>query len=450
MEDNKEYVLPSTDIIENKDIINAIKNNKEDNFIPFLDNGKIFKYSLKSNPNTLLYGIQEIGKSSFVKTAINTILLTKKPDEAKMMIIDTRMLEHVCYNGIPHLLRPVVTDPRKASVALQLIVQEIEHRYDIFEQTQVRNIYDYNQKVDRENENREANDKWKKLPPIYVFIDELNDLLIYSKKEIREIMLRMLQLSRQAGIIVIAVTKNLEPAIMDNELISMFPARVCFRANSSKESITMINKKNACDLEVGEFYLNTPENRYDGDYKTIKMSDEETRSLIDYVRSQAKAIYDARFENLDNEKPVNSFENKNEINAFHIIEDENDPLYKEIVAFVIEQGKASASLLQRRFKLGYNQAARVIDMLEESGIIGPATGNSKPREILVKFDNDSNDETPLLDETVEIPTPTPPVRQKTHRTSYTPTTKEKKEAIWAIIFFVTFIIALIISAIIKK
>ena len=448
MDDYKDYVLPNADLIENKDIIKAIKDNKDKNFIPFLDDNKIFNYSLKSNPNTLVYGIQEIGKSSFIKTAINTILLTKKPNEAKMIIIDTRMLEHVCYNGIPHLLRPVVTDPMKASVALQLVVQEIEHRYDFLEHTKFRNVYDYNQKVDKENESRDENNKVEKIPLLYVFIDELNDLLIYSKKEIRNTMIRMLQLSRQVGIIVIAVTKNLEPAIMDNELISMFPARVCFRSNSAKESTIMINKKTACNFKKGEFYLNTPENRYDGEYKTIKMSDEETKSLIDYVRSQAKTIYDARFENLDGEKTTTGVGGEIGIDANHDAPEKyDDPLYNEIVDFVVEQGKASASLLQRRFKLGYNQAARVIDLLEERGIIGPATGNSKPREVLVKYDNDYNEEPPLLEEPIEVHTP--PIQQERHQSNNIPISKFKFDEIWPILLLIGVILILIIAVALK-
>ena len=316
-----------------------------------------------------------------------------KPDEVKLILVDPKKVELSMYNGVPHLLRPVVTDPKKASVALQIVVQEMEHRYDVFEQEGVKNIDSYNEKVEKENKKRSEEDQRKKLPYIVVIVDELADLMMVAGKEVEDSIMRITQMARAAGIHLIIATQRPSTDVITGLIKANIPSRIAFAVSSSIDSRTILDMMGAEKLLGRGDMLYLPQ----GDNSPTRIQgawicEDEIHRIIDYVCNQQKAQYDARFENLDNEKAP-SGGGETGIDANHDIEEEyDDPLYNEIVEFVVKQGKASASLLQRRFKLGYNRAARVIDLLEERGIIGPATGNSKPREVLVKFDNDSPDD----------------------------------------------------------
>ncbi|MBP5684015.1 MAG: cell division protein FtsK [Bacilli bacterium] len=382
-----------------KEIMESIPNDEKTNSKKLLVAlGKDIKGETKfceinKTPHLLVAGSTGSGKSVCINCILASILMRTKPDEVKLILVDPKKVELSMYNGVPHLLRPVVTDPKKASVALQLVVQEMEHRYDVFEQNGVKNIDTYNEKVEKDNKKRDEDDQVKKMPYIVVIVDELADLMMVAGKEVEASIMRITQMARAAGIHLIIATQRPSTDVITGVVKANIPSRIAFAVASQIDSRTILDMMGAEKL-LGRgdmLYLPQGENsptRIQGAW----ICEEEIHRIIDYVCNQQKAQYDARFENLDVEKTTTGVGGETGIDANHDAPEEyDDPLYNEIVDFVIEQGKASASLLQRRFKLGYNRAARVIDLLEERGIIGPATGNSKPREVLVKYGNDDEE-----------------------------------------------------------
>jgi len=339
-------------------------------------------------PHLLVAGATGSGKSVCINCIIASILMRTKPDEVKLMMVDPKKVELSMYNGIPHLMMPVVTDPKKASVALQKVVSEMESRYDLFSEKNVKNIATYNEWVDKQNANRHDDDKIKKMPYIVVIVDELADLMLVASKEVEDSIMRITQMARAAGIHLIIATQRPSTDVITGVVKANIPSRISFAVSSSIDSRTILDmmgaekllgKGDMLFLPMGE---NAPQ-RVQGAY----VSDEELQKLVDYTVSQQKAQYDERFMNLSSAK-----EQGNAGGEVKTVEEEyDDPLYNDIVEFVVTSGKASASLLQRRFKLGYNRAARIIDLLEERGIIGPQNG-SKPREVLVKLDEGIDNE----------------------------------------------------------
>jgi len=353
---------------------------------------------INKTPHLLVAGSTGSGKSVCINCIIASILMRTKPDEVKLVLVDPKKVELSMYNGVPHLLTPVVTDPKKASVALQKVVGEMESRYDRFEREGVKNIDTYNEKVDKENKKRSDDDKLPRMPYIVVIVDELADLMMVAGKEVEDSIMRITQMARAAGIHLIIATQRPSTDVITGLIKANIPSRIAFAVASSIDSRTILDMMGAEKL-LGRgdmLYLPQGENsptRIQGAW----ICEEEIHRIIDYVCNQQKAQYDARFENLDSEKTTTGVGGETGIDATHDAPEEyDDPLYNDIVDFVVQTGKASASLLQRRFKLGYNRAARVIDLLEERGIIGPATGNSKPREVLVKYGNDNNDDGEIL------------------------------------------------------
>ena len=349
--------------------------------------GEIQKYPINKTPHMLVAGATGSGKSVCINCILASILMTKKPDEVKLLLVDPKKVELSMYNGVPHLLSPVVTDPKKASAALQKIVTEMEHRYDTFEESKVKNIDTYNEMVDRENEKRSSDDKIPRMPYIVVIVDELADLMMVASKEVEDSIMRITQMARAAGIHLIIATQRPSTDVITGVIKANIPTRVAFAVSSGIDSRTILDMQGAEKL-LGRgdmLFLPQGENsptRIQGAW----ISEDEIKRIVDYVCDQQIAQYDQRFQNLEvtEGKPTTGIDANTEL------EDEyDDPLYNDIVEFVVTTGKASASLLQRRFKLGYNRAARVIDLLEERGIIGPMNG-SKPREVLVKLNNDGN------------------------------------------------------------
>ena len=349
--------------------------------------GEIQKYPINKTPHMLVAGATGSGKSVCINCILASILMTKKPDEVKLLLVDPKKVELSMYNGVPHLLSPVVTDPKKASAALQKIVTEMEHRYDVFEESKVKNIDTYNEMVDKKNETRSADDKIQRMPYIVVIVDELADLMMVASKEVEDSIMRITQMARAAGIHLIIATQRPSTDVITGVIKANIPTRVAFAVSSGIDSRTILDMQGAEKL-LGRgdmLFLPQGENsptRIQGAW----ISEDEIKRIVDFVCEQQIAQYDQRFQNLEvSEKQESSTGANTEV------EDEyDDPLYNDIVEFVVTTGKASASLLQRRFKLGYNRAARVIDLLEERGIIGPMNG-SKPREVLVKL-NSSDDE----------------------------------------------------------
>ena len=329
-------------------------------------------------PHLLVAGSTGSGKSVCINSFIASILIRMRPDECKLVLVDPKKVELSNYNGIPHLMCPVVSDPKKASIALQKIVAEMEHRYDLFSEKNVKNISGYNEWVEKTNNQGNAEIE-KKMPFIVVIIDELADLMLVAAKEVEDSIMRITQMARAAGIHLIVATQRPSTDVITGVVKANIPSRISFAVASQIDSRTILDMGGAEKL-LGKgdmLYLPMGENaplRIQGNF----ISDEETQRLIDYVSKEQVAQYD----NTLTEAAPNHMAAGDDFEK----EEYDDPLYNDIVDFAIETGKISASLVQRRFKVGYNRAARIIDLLEERGIIGPQNG-SKPREVLVKLDD---------------------------------------------------------------
>lgn len=341
---------------------------------------------INKTPHLLVAGSTGSGKSVCINSIIISILMRTKPDEVKLVLVDPKKVELSMYNGVPHLLAPVVTDPKKANIALKKIVVEMENRYDVFSNNGVKNIEGYNNMIDRKNESLPDGEKLKRMPFIVVIIDELADLMLVAAKEVEDSIMRITQMARAAGIHLIVATQRPSTDVITGVVKANIPSRISFAVSSQIDSRTILDmggaekllgKGDMLFLPMGE---NTPQ-RVQGTF----ISEEEINAVVNHTISQQKARYDETL-TMDEE----------EMGATTMVDsgtndDYDEPLYNDIVEFVVTQGKASASLLQRRFRLGYNRAARAIDILEERGIVGPNNG-SKPREVLVKVENKDNNE----------------------------------------------------------
>ena len=339
---------------------------------------------INKTPHMLIAGATGSGKSVCINNIITTILLRAKPDEVKLVLVDPKKVELNVYDNIPHLLIPVVTDPKKASVALQKIVIEMDRRYDIFNESLTKNLETYNEYVEKYNKKHTDSPK-KKLPYILVIIDELADLMLVAAKDVEESIMRITQLARAAGIHLIVATQRPSTDIITGLIKSNIPTRVSFAVSSSIDSRTILDATGAEKLLGKGDMLFWPmgaiaPTRIQGSM----LKDEEIKRVVQAVKSQvSNPVYDENMINLEKPSQVSGGNQSSGLDSY---DDGDDPLYNEIVEFVIKTGKVSASLLQRKYRLGYNRAARIIDILEERGIIGPQNG-SKPREVLVKLEN---------------------------------------------------------------
>lgn len=340
---------------------------------------------VNKTPHLLIAGATGSGKSVCVNSVITSILMRAKPDEVKLVMVDPKKVELSMYNGVPHLLAPVVNDPKKASIVLKKIVEEMEHRYDLLSETGTKNIEGYNRKMQGKIDDGDLSAK--KLPYIVVLIDELADLMLVAAKEVEDSIMRITQMARAAGIHLIVATQRPSTDVITGVVKANIPSRIAFTVSSSIDSRTildmtgaekLIGKGDMLFLPMGE---GTP-TRIQGSF----VSEEEVQKVVDYTIKQQKAKYDETFTNLTSAPNGSSSASYDEKDDQY-----DDPLYNEIVDFVIKSGKTSASLLQRKYRLGYNRAARMIDLLEERGIVGPPNG-SKPREVLVKYDDNKDEE----------------------------------------------------------
>ena len=343
--------------------------------------GKVRWVEINDTPHMLVAGSTGSGKSVCINCIIASILMRSRPEEVKLVLVDPKKVEFSMYNGVPHLLCPVVTNPKKASVALQNIVSEMERRYELFEHTKCKKISQYNEFCER-------NPEYKKLPYIVVIIDELADLMLVAAKEVEDSIMRITQMARAAGIHLIVATKRPSTDIITGVVKANIPTRISFAVSSSIDSRTILDMVGAEKL-LGKgdmLFLPMGENqptRIQGAF----VSEEELQKIVDFTISQQKACYDESI-TMDN----SSSSGEDNYNDGYVSEEEyDDPLYNEIVDFAIRSGKISASLIQRKYRLGYNRAARIVDLLEERGIIGPQNG-SKPREVLVKLEDNNNSE----------------------------------------------------------
>ena len=351
--------------------------------------GDIGVCEINKMPHLLIAGTTGSGKSVCVNGIICSILMRAKPDEVKLVMVDPKVVELSVYNGVPHLLRPVVTDPKQASIALAKMVAEMERRYQVFSESKTKNIEGYNDYIEKENSKiTDIDAKREKMPYIVIIIDELADLMMVAAKEVEDSILRITQKARAAGMHLIVATQRPSTEVITGLIKANIPSRIAFSVGSGIDSRTILDQTGAENLlGKGDMLflpigMNSPL-RIQGSFIT----DDEIKRIIDYTISQQKAQYDEAMMNLDvssSDKSASQIEDMNQQEEY------DDPLYNDIVKFVISTQKASASLLQRKFKLGYNRAARIIDLLEERGIIGPSNG-SKPREVLVQLNNNEEE-----------------------------------------------------------
>ena len=345
--------------------------------------GKVKWCEINATPHLLVAGSTGSGKSVCINCIIASILMRTKPDQVKLVLVDPKKVEFSMYNGVPHLLSPVVTDAKKASIALKNIVGEMERRYELLEHTKNKNITSYNKFC-------ETHTEYQKLPYIVVIIDELADLMLVAAKEVEDSIMRITQMARAAGIHLIVATQRPSTDIITGVVKANIPSRISFAVSSQIDSRTILDMGGAEKL-LGKgdmLFLPMGESipmRVQGAY----VSEEELQKLVDYTISQQKAVYD---ETLTIDKSEgSSSKSVPDDDGYASAEEYDDPIYNEVVDFAVSTGKISASLIQRKFRLGYNRAARIIDLLEERGIIGPQNG-SKPREVLVKLEKSSDDE----------------------------------------------------------
>ncbi|EQC0676142.1 DNA translocase FtsK [Listeria innocua] len=333
--------------------------------------GEAMMASLDKMPHLLVAGATGSGKSVCINGIITSILLRAKPHEVKMMMIDPKMVELNVYNGIPHLLAPVVTNPKKAAQALQKVVAEMERRYDLFSHTGTRNMQGYNDYVKKHNELNE--EKQPELPFIVVIVDELADLMMVASNDVEDAITRLAQMARAAGIHLIIATQRPSVDVITGVIKANIPSRIAFAVSSSIDSRTILDMSGAEKLlGRGDMLLlpvgSSKPTRIQGAF----LSDKEVEDVVNYVISQQKAQYNE--EMIPDDIP----EVEGEV---------TDELYHEAVELVVEMQTASVSMLQRKFRIGYNRAARLIDEMEQRGVVGPHEG-SKPRRVNVELPPD--------------------------------------------------------------
>ena len=337
---------------------------------------------INKTPHLLVAGSTGSGKSVCINSFIVSILMRSKPDEVKLILVDPKKVELSMYNGVPHLLAPVVTDPQKANIALKKMVVEMERRYDEFEKSGTKNIAGYNAYVDKKNENLPESEHLKKMPYIVIIIDELADLMLVAAKEVQDSIMRITQMARAAGMHLIVATQRPSTDVITGVVKANIPSRIAFAVSSGIDSRTILDSQGAEKL-LGKgdmLFLPQGENtpiRIQGTF----ISDEEIKTVVDYTIKQQKAHYDETLTMSDEELGATTMTD-DDGNSY---DGSDDPYYDKVKEFAIINGKISTSLVQRRFKIGYNRAANIIDKLFERGIIGPQNG-SKPREVLVKLE----------------------------------------------------------------
>ena len=326
--------------------------------------GETVTAKLNKMPHVLVAGSTGSGKSVCINGMIVSILMRARPDEVRLMMIDPKMVELNVYNGIPHLLAPVVTDPKKAAQALKQVVSEMERRYEIFSQNGARNIEGYNALIDKMNAEEKVH---QRLPYIVVIVDELADLMMVASNEVEDAIMRLAQMARAAGIHMVIATQRPSVDIITGVIKANIPSRIAFSVSSGTDSRTILDTSGADKLlGRGDMLLlgngmNKPV-RVQGAF----LSDEEVETIVNHVISQQKAQY------VEAMIPKDIPKGETEV---------DDPLYDEVVQFILTQETASTSMIQRKYRIGYNRAARLIDALEENGLIGPSEG-SKPRRVM--------------------------------------------------------------------
>jgi S-DNA-T family DNA segregation ATPase FtsK/SpoIIIE len=346
-------------------------------------------------PHLLVAGATGAGKSVSVNTMILSLLYTATPRDVRLIMVDPKMLELSVYEGIPHLLLPVVTNPKKAALALKWAVREMERRYRLMAAKGVRSIDSYNRKVaDEESQHVSSEENAElaeailveeevapspgevlehgHLPSIVVIVDELADLMMVAGREIEESIARLAQMARAAGIHLILATQRPSVDVITGLIKANFPARISFQVSSKTDSRTILDCNGAeALLGAGDMLFLPPGT---GKLRRVHgafVSDTEVERVVEFLRSQGEPTFDETLLTMKESSEGGG------------TDEEMDPCYDQALAIVAEVRQASTSMLQRRLRIGYNRAARIIDMMEREGVVGPSDGSGKPREVLV-------------------------------------------------------------------
>ena len=333
--------------------------------------GKTVVADIAKMPHLLIAGATGSGKSVCINTLIISILYKANPDEVKLIMIDPKVVELSVYNGIPHLFIPVVTDPKKAAGALNWAVQEMTNRYNTFAEYGVRNLDEYNRKAEQIKA-AGAEEEPVKMPQIVIIVDELADLMMVAPGEVEDAICRLAQLARAAGIHLIIATQRPSVDVITGVIKANIPSRIAFAVSSQVDSRTILDMQGAEKLVgKGDMLFNPM-----GIGKPVRIqgtfiSDNEVHKVIEYVKGQV--------ENVDYNEDVLTRIEKNEHSA---ADEDGDELLSDAIDLVVKSGQASVSMLQRRFRIGYNRAARIMDMMEARGIVAPQDG-SRPRQVLL-------------------------------------------------------------------
>ena len=322
-------------------------------------------------PHTLIAGSTGSGKSVCINSLIVSILYKSRPSEVKMILIDPKMVELSGYNGIPHLLIPVVTDPKKAAGALNWAVQEMVNRYKLFADKGVKDIKGYNALMEKEEDGA-------KLPQIVIIVDELADLMMVAPNDVEDAICRLAQMARAAGMHLVIATQRPSVDVITGIIKANIPSRIAFTVSSQVDSRTILDMAGAEKLlgkgdmlyfPVGE----TKPHRIQGAF----ISEKEIEKIVENIKSNSNSTYsEAIIESI--EKANTSSKGGDDQNG----EDDADPILNDAIDLVVDMGQASASMLQRRFKIGYSRAGRIVDQMEARGLISGYEG-SKPRQVLV-------------------------------------------------------------------
>ena len=336
--------------------------------------GKVVIADIAKMPHVLIAGATGSGKSVCINTIIMSILYHAHPDDVKFIMIDPKVVELSVYNGIPHLLIPVVTDPKKAAGALQWAVKEMMERYDKFAATGVRQMSEYNKLI------KDGKIEGEKLPQIVVIVDELADLMMVASKEVEDSICRIAQLARAAGIHLVIATQRPSVNVITGLIKANMPSRIAFAVTSGIDSRTILDMIGAEKLLGKGDMLYFPQ----GIPKPVRVQgafvpDEDVHKVTEFIRDNSVASYDAKVQ--EAVKEVETAAERTAISsAASAPDDGNDPYFADAGRFIIEKEKASIGVLQRQFKIGFNRAARIMEQLSEAGVVGPEVG-TKPREI---------------------------------------------------------------------
>lgn len=381
--------------IPGKDVIGIEIPNRTISVVPFIDivSSQDFKYSksmipiclgkdivgnpvvveLDKMPHLLIAGATGTGKSVGLNAMIASMLYKSSPDKVKLIMIDPKRIELSLFNDIPHLITPVITDMRKANIALQWVVREMERRYDILAKLQVRNIEQYNRKIQTDLSGYEYDEPFEEFAYIVLIIDELADLMMTAGKDIEFSLTRIAQMARAAGIHLIIATQRASVDVLTGIIKANFPTRISFQVSSKTDSRTIIDCNGAETLLGNGDMLFVPPGiarltRVHGTY----ISEEELINIVDFLKSQSKPNYLHEV----------TCEKEEEQTAVEHGDDDYDDKYQAALEYTLAARQVSISRIQRTLRVGYNRAARIIDLMEKKGVIGPADG-VKPRQVLI-------------------------------------------------------------------